>query len=188
MSGYELVHALAHDYEGALRNDDGSLADYFIRNVDGYGLWNGPNLVKRHALLKFLLIKVHRIRDLLDGYVFTYGDMVQAFKNVIDGKRDNMTGICANFEKALSAVARGSDGAIREAEEIMRDTFKKWPKFSGDTCYPVPHPEKGAIFAYDTTYHLWEVGTEYGDNRFELARFCVDELSKVDPDRPALAL
>lgn len=186
--GYSLVVALAHDYEHALRTPCGSLEDYFLPRTHGYGLWEGPNLVARLDLLWFLKCRVQRIRSILGVYVYTYGDMVQALNAVLGGRRDSSTGICSNFRDALRDVARGYYVAIDEAVAVMRGVFKKWPKFSGDTCYPVPHPEMREVCAYDTTSDLWEEGTEYGDNRFELARFCVAELSLVDPEMPALTL
>lgn len=67
----------------------------------------------------------------------------------------------------------------------LRDTFKKWPKSSGSTAYPVPNPDcvVGEYFVdqaediYEERVNLW-ADDEYGNLRRELCTFVADELQE----------
>lgn len=60
-----------------------------------------------------------------------------------------------------------------------------WPKYSGFTAYPVPHPTKSSMDGYHDCL-LWNYFSEYGQNRRELVRFMIAhieyELSLRSPE------
>lgn len=59
----------------------------------------------------------------------------------------------------------------------LKLAFARWPKFSGYVDWPVPSEEHAPANAYRLTCNLWDKGTEYGRNRWELAKFLLDEFS-----------
>jgi hypothetical protein len=65
-------------------------------------------------------------------------------------------------------------------EDWARDTFKRWPQFSGDVYYPVPHPSKSSALAFDCNFDdntLWEGA--YGDSRRDLCVFLLDNIEAL---------
>lgn len=69
-----------------------------------------------------------------------------------------------------------------EVNQLMDDLFLRWPEFSGNIKYPVPHPTMAADDAYPMgVYGLNDVSMwhgEYGESRRRLLRWMIDELSK----------
>lgn len=62
--------------------------------------------------------------------------------------------------------------------DILRDFFTTWPKYSGRITFPVPHPTYAPNEAYTILENLWDRGTEYGRNRWELLDHCLAETLK----------
>lgn len=64
----------------------------------------------------------------------------------------------------------------RLADELITAITLTWPKFSGDTSYPVPHPNYPGrpTEAYQQTNDLY-VG-EYGENRYQYFAYLVETL------------
>ena len=83
-------------------------------------------------------------------------------------------GICGNAQSALIF----NDVSLLQVTLFLAPYFVRWPKFSGDPDYPVPHPEKGAYVAYLTARKRFDQNTEYGRNRWELLHFLIEELEK----------
>jgi len=53
----------------------------------------------------------------------------------------------------------------------------KWSKFSGNKIWPVPHPKKGCpIVAFMRSENAWD--GDYGQLRYELLDFLIEELTK----------
>ncbi len=48
---YHLVNAYADAWSKVLRYEDGSVCDYCVPHVHGYGKWEGPNLEARLELI-----------------------------------------------------------------------------------------------------------------------------------------
>ena len=74
-------------------------------------------------------------------------------------------------------------------DRILKPVFAKWPKYSGNSWYPVPHPnpvgdedegdlEDIAQYAFEDEYadEMWS--GEYGALRKELLAFCIEQLGK----------
>lgn len=77
-------------------------------------------------------------------------------------------GICGNVNKNIQTHS------IRYGD-YLTSLFMSWPKFSGVSAYPVPHPDyESANCAYNATEMMWE--GEYGALRMELLDFCITEL------------
>lgn len=64
-------------------------------------------------------------------------------------------------------------------EDILKSFFLTWPKFSGRITFPVPHPTLSPNEAYTKLENLWDRGTEYGRNRWELLDHCIAETGKL---------
>lgn len=55
--------------------------------------------------------------------------------------------------------------------------FKRWPKYSGSIVFPMP----GGMYAYNEASlnnTLWDRNTEYGQLRWELLEWLIEELQK----------
>ena len=88
----------------------------------------------------------------------------------VDGPISNRRGICDQLTKRLPF----GYGVVMKSMEEM---FKTWPLYSGDTTFPVPHPEQDPDRAYlDTDGNIWDRDTEYGRNRWSLLEHCISQL------------
>jgi len=56
--------------------------------------------------------------------------------------------------------------------------WKRWPKYSEEPLFPVPHQTLPADAAYSSLNNLWDKATEYGQARWELLDFLIEEFSK----------
>jgi len=86
--------------------------------------------------------------------------LLDALRKLEGGPRVLALGICSNIPEWYG----------KDFEKLA----KRWPKHSGSTRYPVPHPTMGPKEAFQETMNLWE--GEYGDNRWELLRWAIREL------------
>ena len=77
-----------------------------------------------------------------------------------NGPNDTSVGICMNLVPYPD----------------LEDLVKSWPKFSGETVFPVSHPSGTNSTGYFNTPNKW-VG-EYGAARYELLDHLIQELSK----------
>lgn len=93
--------------------------------------------------------------------------MIKGMNRIIKGKRDEHTGICSNLEKEVIDVLYWESVAC-----ILKEIFITWPKFSGDSVYPIwcesMHTQ---TYAFMVT-PKWE--GQYGEDRLELAVFVRD--------------
>jgi len=58
----------------------------------------------------------------------------------------------------------------------------RWPKYSGDEAYPVPHPTmppREAYFDADAD-DVWDKATEYGCNRWDLLDWLILQFEKLE--------
>lgn len=78
-------------------------------------------------------------------------------------------GICGNVNKHIQASWLGYG-------DCLTSLFMSWPKYSGNSAYPVPHPDCESDCAYNATTMMWEGA--YGDLRRELLDHCINELEK----------
>lgn len=61
--------------------------------------------------------------------------------------------------------------------DMLGKLFVEWPKFSGNAAYPI----EGNWLAYDlarVSATLWDRNTEYGQLRWELLEWLIEELQK----------
>lgn len=65
-----------------------------------------------------------------------------------------------------------------DLDSFLEPYFRRWPKFSGNIEYPVPHPELNPYTAYNEARNLWDRDTEYGRNRWDLLEFIIAEIEK----------
>lgn len=79
-------------------------------------------------------------------------------------------GICDNL-----------NGAYTGARNWLKETFARWPKFSGNVKYPVPGEEPDPQAIFECAYPQKWIGSTYADNRFELLEFLIAELEKSAP-------
>ena len=86
-----------------------------------------------------------------------------------DGPHDSDLGICYNLR--FAGVPGADDPGVYA---IMRDLFLLWPKYSGDSFYPVPYDSMEPVDAYLEIGNVWE--GEYGASRKELLAFLIAQL------------
>lgn len=116
----------------------------------------------------------------------TRGAVLQALKDCKymrdHGCIPSNSGICGYVEDRT-----GFDGFT--VGDILKPIFRKWPRYSGTSWYPVPHPdyEEGSYirdpkywaeqaFEEDYEYERWT--GPYGELRDELLSFCIEQLEK----------
>lgn len=67
--------------------------------------------------------------------------------------------------------------------DVIFDLFSRWPEFSGNLRFPVPHPtESPQDGFFSTSWNMW-LG-EYGEARFRLLRFMIETLEATCPNKP----
>jgi len=102
--------------------------------------------------------------------------LLEALIEIRDEQRhEPIYGICINAEDNLrySMTRTERNAAMLRLDRAMM----RWPKYSGWPQYPVPHP----VYRPDDAFHicdLWDKATEYGQARWELLDFLIEELSK----------
>ena len=105
----------------------------------------------------------------------TKQDMLEALKQVRDVDYLHTYGsICSNVQTALIFT----DVGMQDIVDFLAPYFERWPKYSGERNYPVPHPDKSADVAYFLTKERFDQSTEYGRNRWELLHFIIAELER----------
>lgn len=81
-----------------------------------------------------------------------------------EGPEDKSLGICSllpcEYESALKAL------------------FPRWPEYSGNITFPVPHPELSPRDAYLFLYDIWNRDTEYGKARWRLLEWLIKETAE----------
>ena len=109
--------------------------------------------------------------------VFIAQKVVSAVQELLNGNIPNHShGICHNVRQLC-----GDTYYYDHALFCLGDVAELWPKFSGDSCYPVPDPYGGdpnPEWAYHDTIDEWEEGTAYTALRLELCHFIVDYLKR----------
>ena len=99
--------------------------------------------------------------------------VLEAMIRVKGGEIDaTIFGICFNTSQIV-----GDDGCV--AYDVIEYLSPKWPKYSGDIAYPVPSPngKETPMYAYNYSDNLWT--GEYGQLRYELLDFLIEELTKA---------
>ena len=106
--------------------------------------------------------------------------MLLAAIDIKAGNFDKGYGICTNLSNKVNSQIEESEcyeSARYESEQILKQAFYKWPKFSGDVQFPIndPYNEVSAHKAYG---YLPKWTGEYGALRFELLDHVIDCLKK----------
>lgn len=108
----------------------------------------------------------------------TKQELLAAVKKLRQGQLwDSTEGICNNLEDTLTHECHPDTRAYYKdspAHIWMRAVAKRWPKWSGDSVYPVPDSELLPDDAYQQYDEKWQ--GEYGDLRRELLDFLIEEL------------
>lgn len=80
-------------------------------------------------------------------------------------------GICGNVALLLAEEDQ------KDIEDTIGDLSQTWPKFSGYSTHPVPHPKMEPFTAYRTLGYdgiMWDRSQEYGSNRWELLDYLIE--------------
>ena len=104
-------------------------------------------------------------------------------KNLKDVRRMVREHLSTRFDPKLgicNAVARGESspwvrsGCLR----LLLDLMEEWPEFSGDSAYPVPHPDKDPEMAFNhaSVEEMWNPGSAYGAARLRLLDWLIAHL------------
>lgn len=91
-----------------------------------------------------------------------------------EGPRNPEYGICSN---ARETAHRDPEVWYRWDIRLMMDITEKWPKYSGDSLYPIP----GGLPSYKDAREyglMWDKGTVYGALRWELLDWLIETLEK----------
>ena len=102
-----------------------------------------------------------------------YQALIDHLESLGNGEKDparRHLGICVELQEFL-----GGD-LWREIKPDIRTVFTLWPKYSGDIKYPVRHSRLSPSEAYGLVDDLWDVSTQYGRDRRELALFLADTI------------
>jgi hypothetical protein len=104
----------------------------------------------------------------------TIGNLRQALIALRDGEKCPTNGICYSVELLLPDHLTPHE--VDSALMLLARTMRRWPKKSGDECYPVPHPTRDPYAAYSDRTDMWDKTTPYGQARWELLDFLIGEL------------
>lgn len=85
-----------------------------------------------------------------------------------NGPQSRIDGICC----AITDI--NPDYAAYEYDDLLEEIFFRWPKYSGSPQFPVPP----GYTAYMDIIDCWDRDTEYGQLRWELLDFLIEELKK----------
>lgn len=103
-------------------------------------------------------------------------DILKHIKNTTS--KNEYLGICGHVEELFNPrIHQARFGAVN-AE--LRRTFKKWPKYSGETAFPIPgNPTPSdAFFAVRYRSGLFNKRNEQGRLRWELLEWMIAHLKK----------
>lgn len=101
---------------------------------------------------------------------------------------DHRRGICTAIIPAIASARR--DGVCITRSQVLRlfdELVRTWPRFSGDTVYPVPSPASRPEYmthrhAYNDAYRdmtLWDKDTAYARARHELLAYVIERLREM---------
>jgi len=87
------------------------------------------------------------------------------------------TGICGNADTLLSLCC--NDETPFDVYTLLGVACQAWSKHSGSYLWPVPSPndKEDPMDAYEYSNNLWT--GEYGQLRYELLDFLIEELTKA---------
>ena len=94
-------------------------------------------------------------------------EVLKALVSLKEHVPDTYVGICCNVWLVCG----------QDAEDWISAVAQRWVGFSGNGKYPVPHPDFTCpVAAYQLVMDNWE--GEYGQLRYELLDFLIEELTK----------
>jgi len=107
------------------------------------------------------------------GELSMYEQEIEVLEQMLKEPLCRLDGICVNF---LNATGQG----VLEASFSWEEIVKSWPKFSGNTIYPVPStlPHQHPAKAFGFTSDMWNGA--YGELRKELLQHIINELKRLD--------
>lgn len=83
-------------------------------------------------------------------------------------------GICHHLNRMFQFQS------VRYVDSIPKYFCKEWPECSGNTAFPIVHPDHSAREAFYLCEDLWS--GEYGASRKRLCKFLAEELEKMPDD------
>lgn len=89
--------------------------------------------------------------------------------------RDN--GGPAPFFQDMGICGQVTSTGITE-KRWLEKVMDKWPEHSGNREYPVPHPTGSPEVAYHLVCNKWDRNTAYGQARWRLLEWLIEELRK----------
>lgn len=84
---------------------------------------------------------------------------------------DKFSGICVN-------LARLPELPFGDWEALIAEAAKTWPEYSGNPCYPVPHPDLLPETAYTAKWEVEKWSGEYGESRRRLCQHVAEWIRK----------
>lgn len=98
-------------------------------------------------------------------------NLLEALKRTRKARICPRFGICSNVSEYLFEMEAHEEGYYGRLLELFED----WPLFTGDYSYPVPHPRRCPVYAYENS-KLWSRLFQYGRNRFALLDHAIAKL------------
>lgn len=103
--------------------------------------------------------------------------LLRVKKRMLNSDNWDTRGICRVYEQErglLSRVLRGDWAEHRALEDLMT----RWPGYSGQRIFPVPHPTLSPDYAYYECgpIEMWDRElSEYARSRWELLEWMIEE-------------
>ena len=101
--------------------------------------------------------------------------VLDAALDIKAGNFDKGYGICSNLINKVNSQVEESERY--ELEQILKQAFYTWPKFSGDVQFPINDPYN-RVSAHRVYGDLPKWIGEYGALRFELLDHVIDRLKR----------
>lgn len=97
-------------------------------------------------------------------------------------------GICRNLSSTTGEARKAQGFYEDQVERELVRVFRRWDHWSGSYEYPVPAPSgchTGEFYEARQKGRLWDRTTEYGQLRWQLLDFCIQELEKYEVNQDA---
>lgn len=116
-------------------------------------------------------------KNLKDVHYFDGKDLLAALRAIRERVPYLDRGLCENATATLYCFFGARIKNHINAWNLLFKEAEKWPHFSGDPMYPIPHPHKRDLYpihAYEQAKNKWSGA--YGALRYELLDFLISRL------------
>ena len=104
---------------------------------------------------------------------FAYNWLIELIEDGVSVLGDKDVGLCSNFDRVM-------DDEFEDYFELSDFVkYNRWPLWSGDNSFTIPHPTLPPDIAYQVgKVNFWDKRTTYGKSRWAFVQWCADEIKR----------